>query len=193
MGNVLGRCFILNGLSFWNWTFACNYLNCFFNLRNLPPDKDLELADAVAGKIESSFGYDRIMSWDKSVLLEYRVVEFAFSVVGHAECNGYVAFLMMDCCHKALPVCFRELGMPDLAAIVDSMLAPILSEGILGNVDALERHFGGWEGLTEWVSRYESDLFANFSRIVSAISDYCRKHASCFGQLGDDIRWLLEQ
>jgi hypothetical protein len=147
-----------------------------------PSDEDVEYGSKVTGLIEDRYGYDEVMRWDEGVPLEFRIVAFAWSAVGHGEVNGYVAFLMMECRHSALAVCFDELGLPDLAVAIRELLAPIPDEA-LGDEERLEEHFGGWENFASWVSKFEPGLFEAFSRIIESIASYCRSRVEIFSRL----------
>ena len=159
----------------------------------IPPERDLRLASGVTRHVEDHYGYENIMRWDIEIPLECRVPEFTLAACGIGECSGYVAFLMMDCRHCELPNCFRILGLPDLALLIDKMLARIPAEGVLGHEEALEHHFGSWDDFAEWVGQFENELFRNFVRIVSAIASYCRVHASSFTHLSPEIAILFAE
>ena len=160
-------------------------------ITNNPSDSDVEVCSVICRAIGAAYEHDRVMQLDPLIPVELKIVYFTDTVVGHAECNGYVTFLMMKCEHSFLSLCFRELGLTDLSEVVDQMLAPVAGKGVLGNEEALEKHFSGWEAFAEWVAQFEPELFASFSRIISTLANYCRNNATIFGQLGPEIQKAL--
>ncbi len=156
-------------------------------------ETDFELAVRVTRAVEQHYGHQRIMNWESDVPIGCRIVEFTCSNVGYAECEGYVQLLGLKCQHRELASCFQQLGLPDLALVVDQMLDPIPVERVLGNLEALERHFGGWDEYALWVSPFEDKLFEAHDRIVCAVASYCRAHSSNYSHLGPDIGKLLHE
>lgn len=148
---------------------------------------DFKLADCLACAVEERYGYETIMAWSSEVPLPHRLVEFVWSTTGYAECEGYVAFMWLDCDHEALAISLRELGLGDLATLVDKMIAPVQGKAVLGNLEALEAFFGDWERFAEWVSQFETFLFAASDRIRSAVALYCRNNKEAFRDLMPEI------
>jgi len=149
---------------------------------------DFDLANSIAGAVEEKYGYEAIMRWDERVPLTHRAVSFIWSVAGHGECQGYVAVLWMECQHSAIPLALREIGLDDLAEIMDAMMAPVIGTGALGDLEKLESHFGGWEPFAAWVSGFQRDLFAAWDRICDAVASYCRAHQEDYRELLPELR-----
>jgi hypothetical protein len=149
---------------------------------------DFDLADAISCAVEDKYGYTNLMKWPDSIPEPHRVVHFILNNTGFAECNGYVEFLMLDCHHVALPASFRAVGLSDLADIMDLMLDPVLESGALGNREALEAHFCGWDPFSEWVSQFEGALFRAADRVHDAVAAYCRKNQSNFASLLPELK-----
>lgn len=160
----------------------------------LAPLDDFELANSVCKSIDSRYSYERLMRWESDLPIDSRIIYFAWTSIGYASCEGYAAYLCMTCEHWELAFSLREIGLAGLALLVEQMLSPIPRQGILGNTEALERHFGGWDNLASWVSPFESKLFDDNNRIVSAVAKYCRAHkADLIQQLGPKIEKLFIQ
>jgi hypothetical protein len=149
---------------------------------------DFELADGIAYAAEIRYGYDRLMSWPDDIPLPQRVVHFIWSNTGFAACEGYVEFMMLACHHSALAFSFREVGLDDLADVVDRMLAPVPAAGVLGNGEALEKHFGGWDPFSAWVNQFEGTLFGASDRIHHAVALYCRSNKRFYEELLPELR-----
>jgi len=136
--------------------------------------------DQIVMKVDKRYGNEAIMQWSPSIPLPCRIVAFTWAATGYALCEGYVMFLCMQCEHRQLAFCFRSLGLDNLAETMDRMLSPIRDDGVLGNTEALEARFGGWDNLTEWVGRYEPILFKANDSIDEAIFAYYQVHLSDF-------------
>jgi hypothetical protein len=152
---------------------------------------DFDLANEIASAAEDKYGYDELMQWPENVPREHRVVHFIWSNTGFAETNGYVAFLMLDCHHIALPEALREVGLSDIADIVDLMIEPVIESGSLGDRNALERHFGSREQFIDWVEKFQGALFRASDRMTLAVANYCRSHQACFVSLLPELNDLL--
>ena len=155
------------------------------------PLSDPKLAGKMKSAIESRYGYERLMNWEPDIPIECRIVHFVCASTGYAYCEGYAAYLCMACPHWELPFCFREIGLIDLALLVERMLSPIPKQGVLGNTEALKRHYGGWDNLASWVSPFESKIFEADDRIYCALAGYCRAQADSLVRLGPEIETLL--
>ena len=152
---------------------------------------DRKLINTISGVIEDLYGYERLMNWDHTIPIHRRIVHFTITSIGYAANEGYVMLLGMECDHVQLVLCLNELRLPDLAIHFDKMLSGIPKVGVLGNLDALERHFGSWEKFGDWVSPFQSQLYKNHDRIRSALAQYCKQHITVFAQLSPEVDKLL--
>ncbi|MBL9182880.1 MAG: hypothetical protein JNN17_12130 [Verrucomicrobiaceae bacterium] len=154
-------------------------------------ENESELIEVVSQAIDERYCYDWINTWDSRVPIECRVVQYAYTVCGFAETNGYVAYMMMSSYHRALPICLRTLELPDLAALIDQMLDRVPLDGVLGSEEALVHYFGSWEKFANWVGQFEDRLFAAYGRIKSALASYCRTHATSLAHLDPRVTELF--
>lgn len=151
------------------------------------------LVEVVSRAVEECYDYGWVNHWDSRVPIECRVVQYTYTVCGFAEINGYVAYMMMNSHHRALPICLRELELPDLAALVDQMLDRVPLEGVLGSEETLVHYFGSWESFADWVGQFEDRLFAAYDRIQSALAAYCLTHADSLAHLGPNVAGCLTE
>lgn len=148
--------------------------------------EDFDLVDGMMVRIESFYGFDRLNDWDAGIPLERRVVHFTWSATGYAGSEGYAPFLALECRHSALAECFREVGLPELAAVMDEMLAPVPA-GALGDDEALARHFGSWQACVEWTAPFQKTLYKAADRIPGALAAYIRAHVPGFVELSPEL------
>ncbi|HKO96551.1 MAG TPA: hypothetical protein VJU86_06155 [Pyrinomonadaceae bacterium] len=136
---------------------------------------DFEIVTATHMAIENCYGFETILQRNPRVPFDRWVVHTIVANTGLFEGDGYSYFWGSNIDHRGFAECFKVIGLPILAMIIEEAIAAVPTR-LLGDWDGVDDFFGGEDERIVAADTMDEKLITENPGITDKTSKYVRLH-----------------